>query len=367
MIPVILSGGFGSRLWPLSKRAFPKQFLPLITNNSLFQDTVLRMKKINISEPIIVCNEEHRFFIAGNLQQIDVKPREIILEPVGRNTAPAIVAAAFRALDSDPDAIILVLPSDHHITNDIALAKSFKIAENLAKQDYLVTFGIKPTTAHTGYGYIELGKSIENANIIKSFVEKPNEKAAEQMIKNEKYLWNSGMFCFKASRYLEEINKYHPELLIHAQNSYKNSKSDNDFLRLNENDFEKCENISIDYAVMENTKKGCVVQIDADWSDIGSWDSLWKISNKNENNNVNKGNILSHNTQNSYLHCTNKLLVTIGVDNLVIVDTPEAILVSNKSNAQEVKSIVDKLMSENNKKLSDSTQVYDMDKIKKTS
>ncbi len=348
MIPVILSGGSGARLWPLSRESSPKQFLSLHTENTLFQETILRLKNLNFLDPIVVCNENHRFTVANNIHQINANALKIILEPVGKNTAPAIAVAALTAMQNDKDAIILVLPADHEIKNEKALASAFKVAEQLAKEDYLVTFGIKPTEPHVGYGYIKLGDPLlEGANEITSFVEKPEKKIAEEFLSDGGYLWNSGMFCFKASRYISELQLYHPELLEHAERSMLKSKNDFDFVRLEKESFEKCDNISIDYAVMEKTKKSCVVAIDAQWSDIGSWDAVWDASTKDSNNNVCKGDVVEEDTNNSFLYSPDKLLVTLGVDNLMVVNLPDAILIADKERAQNVKSIVERLKLEN--------------------
>ncbi len=347
MIPIILSGGSGSRLWPLSRRSSPKQFLALHTPNTLFQETVLRLKNLKLSKPIVVCNEGHRFTVANNIQDIGCKAQQIILEPIGRNTAPAIAVAALSALEKDADSILLVLPADHQIENEEALAQAYKTARELAEKDYLVTFGVKPTEAHTGYGYIKLGQELNpGANEITSFIEKPIKEKAEEFFNDGGYLWNSGMFCFKAARYISELEQYQPELLKYAKEAVNSSKEDFDFTRLDQAVFEKCENISIDYAVMEHTQKGCVVSIDAQWSDIGSWDAVWAVSNKDVHNNVQKGDVIEEDTKDSFLYSPDKLLVTLGVENLVIINLPDVVLVADKSKVQNIKTIVERLKSE---------------------
>ena len=347
MIPIILSGGSGTRLWPLSRKLYPKQFLPLYSDKTLFQETVCRLKNLGLDDPIIVCNEDHRFIVAENLQNIDYKAQNIILEPVGRNTAPAIASAALIAIKNNDDPLLMILPADHVIDDIEAFAASVNIARELAEKGHMVTFGIKPTHAHTGYGYIELGDVIqENANKISEFKEKPDQNTAESFVKSGQYLWNSGMFCFKASSYLEEIEKYQPALLKHAKAAVNNAKDDLDFNRLNHEAFEQCPDIAIDYAIMEHTKNGVVVGLDANWNDIGSWDSVWQISKKDKNGNACKGDIITQNSKNNYIYSEDKLISVLGIEDLIIVDTQDALLVANKDNVQDIKLIVNKLKKE---------------------
>ena len=344
MIPIILSGGSGARLWPLSRRSSPKQFLSLHGENTLFQQTFMRLKKLDLADPIVVCNKDHRFTVANNIQDIECQADEIILEPMGRNTAPAIAVAALTALKKNEDPVILVLPADHEIRNEDALGRAFKIAKGLAEKNLLVTFGIEPTEAHTGYGYIKTGDQIGIcSNNVDSFVEKPNKEKAEELIDEGGYLWNSGMFCFKASVYIEELEKYEPELLAYAQKAIDTSLNDFDFIRLNPEQFVQCNNISIDCAVMERTEKGCVVSIDAKWNDIGAWDAVWEVSDKDLSNNVCIGDTLEEDSYNNFLYSKDKLLTTLGVDNLIIINTDDAVLVANRHHANQVKSIVDML------------------------
>ncbi len=362
MIPIILSGGSGTRLWPLSRKLYPKQFFPLYSDKTLFQDTILRVKSFEENLPIIICNEEYRFIVAENIQNIGCKARNIVLEPTGRNTAPAIACAALIAIkdsNNDNDPVLMVLPADHIIKDISAFADAALNAKKLAEKGHMVTFGIKPTYAHTGYGYIELGKSIEkNANEISQFKEKPDKETAEKFIKSGKYLWNSGMFCFKASIYLAELKKYQPKLLEYAKNAVENSKTDLDFDRLEKQSFEQCPNIAIDYAVMEKTKLGVVVSLDAGWSDIGSWDSLWESLEKDENNNAHKGDVIIKNCKDSYIYSENKLIASIGVKDLIIVDTQDALLVANKDNAQDVKIIAEQLKQEKRDELLQHKTIY---------
>lgn len=352
MIPVILSGGSGSRLWPLSRQFCPKQFLDIHTDNTLFQETILRLKRLDCADSIVVCNKDHRFAVANNLQDVSARSKKIILEPVGRNTAPAIAAAALVAIENNEDPVILVLPADHTIQNEAALSEAYKTAEKFAKQDYLVTFGIQATSPHTGYGYIKRGKELEGkASEVGAFIEKPNQEKAENFLKEGGYLWNSGMFCFKASRFLQELGQHHPQMLKTVKDSVANAKEDYDFFRLAKEDFSQAENISIDYAVMEKTDKACVVSIDAEWNDIGSWDAVWDVCSKDPDGNVcqskNKGDMILKDTKDSFIHASDKLLVGIGLENLMVIDTPDALLVADKKKAQDVKIIVEQLKKEN--------------------
>jgi len=359
MYPVILSGGSGTRLWPLSRPLYPKQFLALHTSNTLFQETVLRLDALDLRDPIVVCNEEHRFIVAENMRALGKEANAIFLEPVGRNTAPAIAVAALEAIKEDNDAILLVMPADHVIENTKAFAKGVKSAETLAQKGHVVTFGIKPTSPHTGYGYIETGEEITtDAFTLAGFKEKPDTKTAEDFLKQGTYLWNSGMFCFKARTYLEELEKQQPNIVACAKASLKAAKSDLDFIRLNKESFEKCEDISIDYAVMEHTNHGVVVSLDAGWSDIGSWDALWEVCDKDKEGNVLKGDIIAQNTKNSFVHGKNKLVCTLGLDNIIIVDTKDALLVAHKNHVQGIKDIVSKLKKSDRKEALHHRTVY---------
>ena len=344
MIPVILSGGSGTRLWPLSRPLYPKQFLALHTDKTLFQETVSRLKHLGSLDPIVVCNDEHRFIVAENLRDIGCAAQNIILEPVGRNTAPAIAAAALVAMKDGDDPILIVLPADHIIENIDAFGSAVKIAKRLAEEGRLVTFGVTPTEAHTGYGYIELGKSLEtDVNEIADFKEKPDQDTAEKFVKSGQYLWNGGMFCFRASSFLTELEKLQPELLECVKNSIDNAKVDLDFDRLNKDAFEKCPDISIDYAVMEHTKNGVVVALDASWSDIGAWDSVWNVAAKDVNGNACKGDVIVRDSKNNLIYSQNKLVAVLGVEGLIVIETQDAILVADKNKVQDVKQIVDTL------------------------
>lgn len=343
MIPVILSGGSGTRLWPLSRTEHPKQFISLHNDATLFQKTLLRLAKLEVSSPIVVCNEDHRFIVAENSREIGVSPDQIILEPFGRNTAPAIVIAALCAIEKHGnDCVLLVLPADHSIENEDAFARAAASAHQAALDGWIVTFGIKPTEANTGYGYIETGRPLrDDIAEIASFKEKPNLETAKSYISSDKYLWNSGMFAFKASVLIQEIEKTNPDVLITAKSALAKSKKDLDFLRLDKEEFAKCPNISIDYAVMEHTKKGVSVMLDAGWSDVGAWDAVWKVSEKDAMGNVHHGDVMLFDTKDSYINAGHKLVTVLGLENILVLDTQDALLVADMNQAQNVKKIVD--------------------------
>ena len=344
MIPVIISGGSGTRLWPLSRKLFPKQFLSLSAEQSMFQETLFRLSGLEKQPPIIICNDEHRFIVAEQLRELDITDSDIILEPVGRNTAPAIAIAAFHALNKDNDALLLVLAADHVIEDNSAFHYAISQAEVLANNDKLVTFGIVPDKPETGYGYIQKGVAIGDTGFkVNQFVEKPNLITAESYISSGEYLWNSGMFMFKASRYLEELKLYQPEIYSFCKKAVDNIDKSIDFYRLDEDIFTQCPSESIDYAVMEKTQDAVVVSLDANWNDLGSWSAIWDINEKDNAGNVIVGDVVIHNVTDSYFHAGSKLVTAVGVDNLVIIETADAILVSNKDCVQDVKLIVEHL------------------------
>ena len=358
IVPVILSGGSGTRLWPLSRKLHPKQFINLVNETTLFQDTILRLPDV-ASEPLIICNEDHRFLAAEQLREINKKTKGIILEPEGKNTAPAIALAALKLINSGEDPILLVLSADHLIKNVKAFHQSIKVASELAENGKLITFGILPYKAETGYGYIEA--NINNTDTyynIKSFTEKPNQKNATKYLDSGNYLWNSGMFMFKASVYLNELEKFEPEILSNCKKSFKTENIDSDFIRIDNDVFNKCPNVSIDYAVMEFTKNGIVVPLDANWSDVGSWSSLWDVETKDNNHNVSKGDVELVDVMNTYIYSSNRLVSVIGVSNLVIVDTQDALLVTNKQQTHNIKKIVAKLQYENRSEVESHRKVF---------
>ena len=344
IIPVILSGGSGTRLWPLSRKLHPKQFIELVGRNTLFQEAVLRLPEL-VEDPIVICNEEHRFLAAEQLREIDRSASSIILEPIGKNTAPAIALAALKSIRDNKNAILLVLSADHLIQDVGKFHQAVEFAEKQADQDKLVAFGITPNKAETGYGYIRAGDcQDENYFNIDEFVEKPDYETAKIYVDSGEYFWNSGMFMFKASVYLDELDKYEPEILNACKKSCQTEFHDLDFIRLNKDEFLRCPSQSIDYAVMEKTKKSVMVELDASWSDVGSWSALWDSQTKDNNNNFVFGDVILDKVNNSYIRsASNRLVSVIGVSNLVIVDTQDAILVADKSQDQLVKNIVQNL------------------------
>lgn len=344
-LPVVLAGGSGSRLWPLSRQNYPKQFLALSSQNTMFQETVARFQDQEHFSPIIVTNESHRFIVAEQLRQMNCENAQIILEPLARNTAPAIVLAALKAIERGQDPILLILAADHYIANSTAFNQAIQQALLLAKQDRLVTFGITPTHAETGYGYIQLGSTLDVGFEIQGFKEKPNEKTAQHYVDSGSYLWNSGMFMFKASVFLEEVAALCPQLLADCQATLKLAKQDEYFVHLPIEAFSKCQSESVDYAVMEHTKKGAVVALDAGWSDLGSWAAIYDSGPFDANQNRITGDVLAINTTNSLVQANSRLVATVGVDDLVVVETADAVLVAHKSDTQAVREIVDQLKS----------------------
>ncbi|MEO0442220.1 MAG: mannose-1-phosphate guanylyltransferase/mannose-6-phosphate isomerase [Pseudomonadota bacterium] len=346
VLPVILSGGSGTRLWPYSRALYPKQFLPLVSEQTMLQQTLSRLLEfdkdtLNIDQPLVICNEDHRFIVAEQLRAINIKPGGIILEPFGRNTAPAIALAAL----AKPDAILLVLPADHVIQNIAAFEKASATACRQAQAGKLATFGIVPHAPETGYGYIKNGVMIDkDVHIVDQFVEKPDLASAQAYLDSGNYLWNSGMFMFKASRYLEELEKSRPEIVATCRQAMQATQGDLDFTRINADAFEKCPQDSIDYAVMEKTDDAVVIPLDANWSDVGSWSALWAVSAKDAHGNVIKGDhVFTEDTKHCYIQSDQKLIATIGLEHTVIVETDDAIMVASKDRVQDVKSIVTRL------------------------
>ncbi len=354
IIPVILCGGSGTRLWPLSRESFPKQYLSLSSsdNKSLLQETKERINGLsNLLDPILICNEDHRFIVAEQMREIDTKPLSILLEPFGRNTAPAVVLGAIKALEINNDPTLLILSSDHIIKNKEKFLDVLKKGLEYSEIGRLVTFGVIPTKPETGYGYIKAENPFEDEKIIgtriEEFIEKPDLNNALRFIEDKRFTWNSGIFMFKASIIIEEIKKYSPEIFFSCTETIKKSKRDLEFLRIDKNTFQNCPNISIDNAVMERTSKGTVLPLDAGWSDIGSWQAVWESSRKNEDENFTRGKIIIDDTKNCYLRSENRLIVGIGLKNLIVVETNDAILIANKESTQKVKDIVKKLKDKN--------------------
>ena len=354
IFPVILCGGQGSRLWPLSRKSFPKQFLAVnnLNNKSLLQNTQKRLEGINdLLPPILICNREHRFIVAEQMREVNTNPKSIILEPFGRNTAPAILLAAFKSLEFEDNPHLLILSADHQINHEKKFRDLVEIGKAYSEKDKLVTFGVIPRSPETGYGYIKSEKPFNLENIeginISEFIEKPNIEKAKELIKDKCFTWNSGIFLFKAKTIIDEIKILNPEIYKACKKTFDNSIMDLDFQRLNEESFAACPNISIDIAVMENTNKGIVLPLDAQWSDIGSWKSVWENSNKDNNGNVANGNIIIHNSEDCYLHSEKKLLVSLGVKDLIVINTNDATLVAGKNQSENIKKIVSELQMKN--------------------
>jgi len=355
ILPVILCGGTGSRLWPLSRSSFPKQYLEIGSQDDItfLQNTINRFKNNeNFDDPLFICNEEHRFILAEQIRTINVSASAILLEPEGRNTAPAITIASLKAIEIFDDPIILVLPSDHLIKDDKNFLKVIDEALNYANNGKIVTFGITPDKPETGYGYIESKNDLDfnklNGEEILSFIEKPNLEKALQLITKKNFTWNSGIFLFKADLLINEMKIKQPEILSLCKESLEGNGFDLDFQRLNQESFTKCKNISIDKAIMENTNLGVVLPLKAGWSDIGSWQSIWEVGEKDKMKNVINGDVFTEDVKNSYIRTENRLIVGIGLQDLVIVDTDDALLVAQKGKTQNVKNIV-KYLESNNK------------------
>jgi mannose-1-phosphate guanylyltransferase / mannose-6-phosphate isomerase len=346
--PVILCGGSGTRLWPMSRGGYPKQYLKLTGDRTLVQQTALRLQGIeDIASPIVVTNNEQRFLVAEQLRQVGVQPAAIVLEPAQRNTAPAIAIAALLALRQSPDALLLVLPSDHVILHEEAFRKITTAAAQVARDNLLVTFGIPPTEPHTGYGYIRSGAALAtqtHAFGVDAFVEKPDAITAARFIEEGNYYWNSGMFMLKASTYMEELRRYEPEIARAAALSLDHAKEDNDFVRLDPVAFAACPNVSVDYAVMERTERAAVIAAaDLGWNDIGSWTALADIAPRDAEGNTAIGDVLTEQVTNSYIRAEHRMVAAIGLDDIVIIETADAVLVARRDRAQDVKKIVERL------------------------
>jgi mannose-1-phosphate guanylyltransferase/mannose-6-phosphate isomerase len=346
LIPLILSGGSGTRLWPVSRRNLPKQFLELAGQGTLFQQTVARTRRLpQVAAPIVVASEDHRFLAAEQLLEAGVEGAAIVLEPAARNTAPAIALGALEALKRDPEALLLVLPADHMIADPQAFAEAVRKALPLAAQGWLATFGIRPDRAETGFGYIRRGEALgDGAYRVDRFVEKPALATAEGYLADGGYDWNSGMFLFKASRYLEELGEHAPAMLAAVREAHASAHADLDFVRVDKDAFARVPEDSIDYAVMEKTARAAVVPVSCGWSDIGSWSALWLAGARDADGNLREGDTLAVDTRNSLLRSHDRHLVAaVGVDDLVVVTTPDATLVARRDAAQDVKKVVDRL------------------------
>jgi mannose-1-phosphate guanylyltransferase/mannose-6-phosphate isomerase len=358
--PVILSGGSGTRLWPLSRKEYPKQYLPLAGDNTMLQETILRLSGlVNLAAPIIVCNADHRFLVAEQCQQIGIKNPTILLEPVGRNTAPAIAAAALQSLKYSDDSMLLVLSADHVIQDVDAFHEAINIASNQAQEGKLATFGIVPTDANTGYGYIKSSKNnTDGAYKVEEFVEKPDLETAEKYLDQGNYLWNSGMFMFKTETLIDELTAHSPDIVNSVSDAVNNAEQDLDFIRLDKQAFESSPSDSIDYALMEKSDNVVVVPLGAGWSDVGSWSTLYDIGVKDSSGNVLKGDVIAKDTTNTYIYASHHMVTTVGVDNLVVIDTPDATFIASQDKAHEVKSIVESLQKKGRDEAHSNRKVY---------
>lgn len=354
--PVILSGGSGTRLWPKSRKAYPKQLHTLYGEYTMLQHTALRVS--SYAAPIVVCNEAQRFMVAEQLMQLQETEATIMLEPLGRNTAPAIAVAALEAMKENEEAIIVVLPADHLIKQGDVFDTALANAVARAEEGKLVAFGVVPNKPETGYGYINASTPSSTGAEIKRFVEKPSLDLAEQYIASGEYFWNSGMFVFSAKAYLAELRKYEPDMVTYCEAALTDAQGDLDFIRLSTTSFERCRDISVDYAVMEKTSKAWMVPLDAGWSDLGSWESLWASLEQDDNGNVVSGDVLLHDCKNALFHSEHRLVTGVGLEDIVVVDTDDSLLVVKKSRTQDVKIIVDQLKARNRSESNSHRKVY---------
>jgi len=362
LVPVILCGGSGSRLWPMSRRLLPKQFLPLVTEHTLLQDTMLRLRGLeDCGAPVAVLNHEHRFLAAEQLQEIGVQSRSMLLEPLGRNTAPAVAVAAQHVAREDPHAVLLVLPADHLIADAAAFHRAVRTAAAIARDGLLVTFGIAPTYPATGFGYIEAGEPLpahDGAFRIRRFVEKPDAQRAQAFLDQGGHFWNGGMFAFTAQTFLAELERLRPDILAAASKALAGAARDLDFLRLERDAFSACPAESIDYAVMERTNRGAVVRADMGWSDVGSWSALWETSAQDAAGNVARGDVWLHGAERCYVRADARHVSVLGAQDLVIVETDDALLVAARERAQEVKEVVERLDRQKRSEHVSHTRVY---------
>jgi mannose-1-phosphate guanylyltransferase/mannose-6-phosphate isomerase len=350
IVPIVLAGGSGTRLWPLSRELYPKQLLRLIGDGTMLQETLRRLEAVErMAPPVVICNEEHRFMVAEQLRSAGIDPMGIVLEPVGRNTAPAVAVAAIFALRRFESACLLVLPADHHIDRPEAFRDALSAAAACAEADRLVTFGIVPDAPETGYGYIRKGPELQGSALdgkgyaIDAFVEKPDRPTAEEYLASGRYLWNSGMFLFSAAVVLEELRRLAPDIVSACEASVAKGRSDLDFFRLDAAAFGACPSDSIDYAVMEKTAIGAMVPLDAGWNDLGSWEALWQVGRRDGADNVVHGDVLLHDVRRCYVHAEDRLVAAVGVSDHVVVETADAVFLSPRDRVQDIKHLVERL------------------------
>jgi mannose-1-phosphate guanylyltransferase/mannose-6-phosphate isomerase len=365
ILPVILAGGSGTRLWPLSRALYPKQLISLVDRHTMLQNTILRLDGLaGAGNPVVICNDEYRFMVAEQLRQIDIEADSIILEPVGRNTAPALTVAAIRAMETGDDPVLLILPADHHIQFADRFQNVIKAGHAYAQAGRLITFGIVPEKPETGYGYIKMGDPLPSAGVgepavtIAAFVEKPDLATAEQYVVSKSYCWNSGMFMFKASQVLNELETFVPDIVAACRQAIKNGKSDLDFFRLDRTAFSACPSDSIDYAVMERTQNGAMLSMAAGWNDLGSWEALWQVGEKDDLDNVVKGDVVLHDVGDSYLHAEHRLIAAVGLKDHIVVETADAVMISPRDRVQDVKGLVDQLKTQNREETRTHKRVY---------
>ena len=365
ILPIILAGGSGTRLWPLSRALYPKQLISLVDRHTMLQNTILRLNGLEGAEnPVVICNDEYRFMVAEQLRQIDIEADSIILEPVGRNTAPALTVAAIRAMETGDDPVLLILPADHHIHFADRFQNVIKAGHAYAQAGRLITFGIVPEKPETGYGYIKMGDPLPSAGVgepavtIAAFVEKPDLATAKQYVASKSYCWNSGMFMFKASQVLNELETFVPDIVAACRQAIKKGKSDLDFFRLDRTAFSACPSDSIDYAVMERTQNGAMLPMAAGWNDLGSWEALWQVGEKDDLDNVVKGDVVLHDVVDSYLHAEHRLIAAVGLKDHIVVETSDAVMISPRDRVQDVKGLVDQLKAQNREETRTHKRVY---------
>lgn len=358
--PIVLAGGSGTRLWPLSRQQSPKQFLRLTSKNTMLQETCNRIAGITPAAPLLITNEEHRFIAAEQMRAADIPVEKILLEPAGRNTAPAIALGCLYLTRTGEDPIVVVLPADHHVQDVQFFQAAITSARALADEGYLVTFGVRPDCPETGYGYIRRGGPIGNGCgfSVDQFVEKPDQATAQAYLDSGDYYWNSGIFMFKASRFLQELEKYRPDMLGYCEEAMKAASHDTDYIRPDRAAFTRCPEDSIDYAVMEHSTSAATVVLDCGWSDLGSWTSLWKISQQDARGNSTKGDVLISDSDNCYLHSESRLVVAVGLSDIAVIDTDDAVLVTRADRVQDVKKIVERLRREDRPEVNGHRKVY---------